>query len=190
MCRITSSLAVLLSLLMVSTSASASACDLSCWFYQEHSDCHTAGSAPEDQESAMSAPSNMDMGPGMNMGAAGSERMMAPDQPANAKPDHSMSPKMDMTTRRFEQATKPELSTSAMPDHSMTLSSCTHETCSQISASASPPNADHSQPNSLYWIATDISNPGNLWTGFHSIRPGPPPPKILAVPHLTTTLRI
>ena len=67
---------------------------------------------------------------------------------------------------------------------------CMHEPCSLISTPASPPQADHSQLNSLHWIAISISSPVNLWIGFHWIRVGASPPKLPATPLHVTTLRI
>ena len=92
--------------------------------------------------------------------------------------------------RRFEQATKPATRTDTMHDHSKGMSSCTHETCSQLSTSASPPGADHSQPNSLHRLAVSISSPVNLLVSFHWVRLGTPPPKLLTADRLITTLRI
>jgi hypothetical protein len=121
-----------------------------------------------------------------------SESMIEPDTGMNAVPGHSMSmsPVLGMATERFENATKPEMRTSAMHDDSQAVSSCTHETCSQISASTSPPNADHSQPNSLNWVAINVSSPVNLWIDLRWIRPGISPPKLLAAHRLVTALRI
>jgi len=184
--RLTSLLAVLLSLLMVSTSVSASACDLSCWLHQAHFDCHTASSSTTLEETPMS------MSPDMDMSSNHSESMIQPDAGMNAIPGHSMpmSPELRMATERFESATKPELRTSALHNHSKAVSSCTHETCSQISASVSPPQADRCQPNSLHWVAINVSSPVNLWIDLHWIRPGTSPPKLLATHRLVTTLRI
>jgi hypothetical protein len=182
---ITSSLAGLLSLLLVSTPVSAWACDLSCSSHQAHSDCHTSATTSKD-DAAMSMP------PGMDMGSDHSESSMGPDTAMSAVPGHSMSmsPQQEMATQRFEEATRPEMKTRAMHDHSKSVSSCTHETCSQVSASASPPGADHPQPNFLHRVAISISSPANLWITFHWIRPGTLPPELLTVDRLVTTLRI
>jgi len=183
--RITSSLAGLLSLLLISSPVSAWACDLSCSWHQAHSDCHTSV-ATSKNDTAISMP------PGMDMGSDQSESPVSPDTVMGAAPGHSMSmsPQQEMATRRFEQATKPATRTGTMHDHSKGMSSCTHETCSQLSTSASPPGADHSQPNSLHWLALSISSPVNLLVSFHWVRLGTPPPKLLTTDHLITTLRI
>lgn len=182
---VTGSLAALLSLLLVSAPVSAWACDFSCSSRQARSDCHTSATTSKN-DSAMS------MRPGMDMGPDQTESPMEPDATMNAAPGHSMAmpPQQEMATHRFEQATKPEMKTVAMRDHSNSMSSCSHETCSQISTSASPPRADHSQPNSLDRIAISISIPANLWIAFHWIRPGIPPPKLLTANRLATILRI
>jgi hypothetical protein len=183
--RITSLLAGLLSLLLISSPVSAWACDFSCSSQQALSDCHTSATTSND-DTAMSMP------PGMDMGADHSESSMGPDAVMNATPIHSMSMsrQQEMVTRRVEQATAPEIKTGATQDHSKSMSSCTHETCSQVSVSASPPGADHSQPNSLHRVAIAISSPANLWITFHWISPGTPPPKLPTADRLVTTLRI
>ena len=183
--RAISSLGALLSLLMISAPVSAWACDVSCSSRQAHSDCHALVST-SNHDTAMAMP------PGMVMGSDQSESPMVPDTVVGAVPGHSMSvsPQQEMATRRFEQASKPATRTDTLHDHSKGMSSCTHETCSQLSTSASPPGSDHSQPDSLHWLAVSISSPVNLFVSFHWVQLGTPPPKILAVAHLTATLRI
>ena len=210
-------LALVLSLLMVSTSVSASACDLSCGLHQAHSDCLTVGSVTADKDGpAMSMPSDMDMRPDesermvgahmgadatalsmsmppdMDMGPDDSNSMTSSNANLNARPGQTlaMPPQLEGVTESFGRAAKAEMGTRAMLNHSGTLSSCMHEPCSQTSMSVSPPTGDRVQPSSLHWMPTGISNPVNIWTTFHWISTGPPPSKILAVDHLTTTLRI
>ena len=182
---ITTSLAALLSLLLISAPVSAWACDVSCSSHQAHSDCHASATTTKD-DTAMSMP------PGMDMGSDQSESPMGPDTVLSAAPGHSMamSPQQEMATRRFEQATKPATRTGTMHDHSKGMSSCTHETCSQLSTSASPPGADHSQPNSPHRLAVSTSSAINLLVSFHWVRHGTPPPKLLTADRLITTLRI
>jgi hypothetical protein len=187
---VTNSLAALLSILIVSTSMSASACDLSCWLRQTHSDCHAVNSAGVDKDdTTMSMPSGMDMG--MGMGSGHSESMTGPAM-SGTQPGHSMLmlPQMGMATERFESASEPGTGRGAMPDYSKGISSCAHEPCSQAWASASPPAGDHSQPKSPRPIAISISAPVNLRVAFCSIRVGTHPPGILASDRLVTTLRI
>jgi len=134
----------------------------------------------------------MSMPPGMDMGSDYGEASMGPDTDMSAMPGHSMamSPQQEMAPERFERASKPETGRSAMHDHSKSVSSCTHETCSQVSASASPPRADLSQHSDQLWMAIRVVSPGNLYITFHRIRLETPPSKILAPDRLTTTLRI
>jgi hypothetical protein len=182
---ITSSLAALLSLLLVSAPVSAWACDMSCSSHQAHSDCH-ASATPSENDTAISMPAGMDMGSDQSESPTGSDTVMS----AARDRSMSMSPQQEMARRHFEQATKPATRTDTLHDHSKGMSSCTHETCSQLSTSASPPGSDPSQPDSLHWLAVSISSPVNLFVSFHWVQLGTPPPKILAVAHLTTTLRI
>jgi len=182
---ITTSLATLLSFLLISAPVSAWACDLSCSSHQARSDCHSS-TATSKEDTAMS------MTPGMDMGSDQTEGPMEPDTAISATPGHSMpmSPQQEMATRRLEQVSKIEMRTGALHDHSNTVSSCTHETCSQVSASASPPSAHHSQPSSLHRIASSISSPVNLRTDFRWVQLGTPLPKLLTAVSLITILRI
>jgi hypothetical protein len=216
--RVGSSLAaLLLSLLMVSTSVSASACDLSCWLHQAHSDCSTVGAATANIGSAaMSMPSDMEMpqgegermagphlgeedttasmsmAPDMDMGTDHSEHMASSGANHFASLSHSvvMPPQLEGMPESFVRVAKAELGTRAVLNNSGTLSSCLHEPCSQSSMSVSPPTADHSQPSSLHWMPTSVSNPVNIWSAFRWINPESPPAIVLAVDHLMTTLRI
>src|ERR1700676_3464800 len=124
---ITTSLAALLSLLLISAPVSAWACDVSCSSHQAHSDCHASATTSKD-DTAMSMPSGMDMGSDQSESPTGSDMVMG------AVPGHSMSmsPQQEMATRRFEQATKPATRTGTMHNHSTGMSSCTHETASQL----------------------------------------------------------
>src|ERR1017187_2050718 len=99
---VTSALAALLALLIVSTSVSASACDLSCWLRQTHSDCHAVNSAIAGKDdTAMSMPPGMDTG--MDMGSDHNESTTGPAMTAT-RLGHSMLmfPQMGMATDRFE----------------------------------------------------------------------------------------
>lgn len=205
--------ALLLSILMVLTSASGADCDLSCWLNQAHSDCHTAAVAANKGGAVMSMSSDMDMRPSesergvgphtddatidsmpadMDMGPDHSNSMAGTDTNLTARPGHAMAmpPQLEGVAESLVRAPKAETGTRAMLTHPGTLSSCMHEPCSQTSMSVSPPTGDHLQPSSLRWMLTVISNSANIWTTFHWTRPGTSPPRILAVDHLTTTLRI
>jgi hypothetical protein len=185
-CVASSLVAAILTLLMVLTSVSASACDLTCWLHQAHSDCLTVSTAMSGKDTAMSMPADMDMGPDNSSSMTGS------DWSVNVMPGHSksMSPEMDGVTGRFDPVTRHEMRTSTLPDHSKGISSCTHEPCSQTSVSVPPPAGDHCQPSFLHWVAVSISSPISLWIGFHWIQPETPPLKILVANRLVTTLRI
>ena len=182
--RITSSLAVLLSLLLLSTSASV--CDLSCSFHQMLPGCQTAKSATDDKQTSISMPS------GMDMGSDNSENMTEPDRDKVAASDHppSMSSRMEMTAEHLEQAAEPQMGTRALPDHSKNLLSCIHGPCRQISASITLSKSDRSQPKCLNWIAISILSALNFDIGFHRIRLQTPSSEMLAPDRLTTTLRI
>jgi hypothetical protein len=211
--RVGSSLAALvLSLLMVSTSVSASACDLSCWLNHAYSDCHTetkdgaamsmsldmdmhSGESEHTVEPQMGADATIDSMPmpaDIDMGSDGSDSMAGADAYLNARAGHfmAMSPQLEGVIETSVRVAKGEMGGRTMLNRSGSLSPCMHEPCSQTSMSVSPPTGDRSQPTSLYWMPTGISSPFNIWTSFHWTRPGTPPPKILAVDHPTTTLRI
>jgi hypothetical protein len=183
--RTRSSLAALLSLLLVSAPVSAWACDLSCTSHQAHSDCHSS-------VTTSNADKGMSMPPGMDMGSDQGGGPMGPNAFMSAAPGHSMSmsPHQDLTTQRFELATNTGMRTGAIHDHSMSVSSCTHETCSQVSTAASPPRADLFQPSHQLWMAIRVVSPDNLHITFNRLRLETPPSKMLAPDHLTTTLRI
>jgi hypothetical protein len=206
--RITNSLAVLLSLLTVASSVSASSCDLTCWLRRAHSDCHRLGSAATVKKTAMSGDMDMGSGHGESMtapdtnmspmpshsmssgiGLGRSQSMSAPQERLNARPDRamSMSPQMEMVPERFVSATQRE---TRRADHRKALSPCTHELCSQVSASTSPPSGSQSQYNSLHSTATISLSPLNLGTSFRWIKLGIAPPELLATDCLTTILRI
>jgi hypothetical protein len=208
--RITNSLAVLLSLLMAASSVSASSCDLTCWLRRAHSECHSVGPAGAVEVTAMSMSGDRDMGSGrgesvaasdtnMNsmsghsmssdMGPGRSKSMSAPQGRLNARPDRAMSmfPQMEMVPKRFVSATQPK---TRRADHSTPLSPCTHEPCSQVSASTSPPSGSQSQCNPLHRAAIVILSPLHLRTSFHWIKLGVPPPKLLTADRLTTILKI
>jgi hypothetical protein len=187
MCKIARSLAALLSVLMVSAPLSASACDLSCWLHQTASDCHSASSATEGNQRMMPPSSAMDMSPEAEMSSHATQSNAGPDQSVNASTRHSMSAPMDMV--RSLQVKKSEVSASTTFDHSKTLSPCSHETCSQASASVSPPRASQAQSVYLHCVAIKVSSRANLSTSSHRIAPGTLPPLNLAV-DLLPTLRI
>jgi hypothetical protein len=194
---------------MVSTLASASACDLACSLRQTRSDCH-AGS-PKPKEAGMSMPSILHMGSSpnehhqmpvppadagtppdnsmsmpvdMDMGAERSDSSTAADTIMNAAPGHlillPLPPRPELLTERFMRAPEPGMRTSAMPRHPGTRSSCTHETCRQISSSTSPRRSDHPQPSAADGTPTHVPSTVNLRTSSHQIRLESPPESLLA----------
>src|SRR4029077_5039015 len=109
--RVGSSLtALLLSLLMVSTSVSASACDLSCWLNQAHSDCHT-----ETKDGAV-----MSMSSDMDIRSDASERVGGPQMGADPMTDSMpMAPEMDMGGDSSGNTAGADTKLRARPGHSM-----------------------------------------------------------------------
>jgi hypothetical protein len=192
-------MAALISIFFVFTSISASACDLSCWLRQGQDDCHSGASmSGEDAGTAMTSAMPM------AMGSRQMQHMMAPDARAGTPLDSlinvsfeigtprrlmPMSPQMEMAVQRIIELSKPGTSSTALPGHSRDLSSCAHEACSQIWASASPPGARHAQPDFLYHGPIRLAIATVLWTRSDSIKTGSPPPELRAE-HLVTSLRI
>ena len=183
------SLPVLLSVLLVCTPLSASACDLSCWLNQTAPDCHSASSATEADQRMMSASSAMDMSSEAETSSHVTQSHAAPDHTVNASTHHSMPQQMDMVRGSLQVIKKSDVSSSATFDPSKTLSPCSHETCSQASASALPPRASGDQPAYLHCAAIGGWSPANFLTSSHRVAPGTAPPINLPV-HLLTTLRI
>ena len=183
------SLPVLLSVLLVCTPLSASACDLSCWLHRTASDCHSASSATEADQRMMSASSAMDMSSEAETSSHVTQSHAAPDHSVNASTHHSMPQQMDMVRGSLQVIKKSDVSSSATFDPSKTLSPCSHETCSQASASALPPRARGDQPAYLHCTAIGGWSPANFLTSSHRVAPGTAPPINLPV-HLLTTLRI
>jgi hypothetical protein len=215
---ISSSLSLLLSLLIFSNVVSASACDLACWLGRAHSDCHDGGSATAREADMSMSPSmlmhvnrdetkrtdgtpgrtitdpedSMAMPADMDMGSDGDDSTVGTDAATNATPSTSMfmSKQLDMMTEPLVREQKPVMEESAVPGHSRTVSSCTHETCSQISASTSPPKAQYSDHDALCSVAGSASSLLNVRTDFHWIRPGTPPAENAPVDHLAAILRV
>jgi len=176
--------AVTLPLFMISTSIAASVCDLSCWFRQAQSGCHTPSSPTAGSEMAMSMPADMDMGLDQ------SDSMAGPD-PVVTTMSHSMSmpSQMQLFTGRSVRATNNETSGTSMPDHSKgTL--CIHQICAQVGTSRASSDPGRFQSISLHSIAINATSPRNSRIHFPWLGSGSPPPKTLTVGRLTATLRI
>jgi hypothetical protein len=192
---ITSSFAALLSLLMISTSVSASVCDLSCWLRRAHFDCHTAGSATAGNEMAMSMPMDMDMGSssGESMteaGAAITTRDNCPSMSVRMRMTMAMFTHEQKANDRFEFASTIETGSDSMPSHSKTISACTHEPCSQIWSSGSPPSRHQTPASSQYGLAIGFSNPAMTTIDFRQMTVGTSPPGLPGTKPLVTSLRI
>jgi len=170
--KMTGLLPTLLSVLLVSAPLSTSACDLSCWLHQTGSGCHSVSSATEDNQRTP-ASSKMDMSSEAETSSQGAQCNEDPVRHANpGARHHSMSAQMNMVRGSLQAIQKSEVSSNAMFDNSNTLSPCSHETCSQASASASPPGASRAQPAYLHFVAIHISSPEKFLTTFHRMAPG------------------
>jgi hypothetical protein len=135
---------------------------------------------------------SMSMAADMDMTLDQSNSMAGTDTNLDARLGHSMAmpPQPESVTETLGRTAKAEMGATASLNQFRSLRPCMHEPCSQNSMSVSPPTGDHSQPKSVVGMPTDIFNPLNFWTAFQWIKSGPPPPTILAVDCLTTTLRI
>jgi hypothetical protein len=179
----------LLSILMVFTPVSVSACDLSCWLRQTSSDCHSTSSDAEDGLRMTSRSSAMDMSADMEMSSDGAQSKAGPHESAQDATGHLMSAQMDMIRSARQVISKAEVSGGTGFDQSRALSPCSHETCSQATTSVSPPSARQSQSVNLYCAVMDVSSAANLLTTSHRIARGSPPP-INHPADLLPTLRI
>jgi hypothetical protein len=213
---ITGLLAAFLSLLLISSSASASACDFSCWLRQTGNDCHATGT-----EANLSTSSTM----AMDMSARGNLQTPS-DVPGTADLDDSMAGmdmtssntlsnepmavdiKMEMNRDAQVGSFMPMLSSADMPEeysthipvsalainaahrHSGTSSLCAHETCSQIAASASPPHADHRNVSLLNYVHVYLAVAINLNCFRQKASPGTSPPQVPLPDGLAAVLRI
>jgi len=197
--KVISFLPALVSMLMVSTSLSASACDLSCWLQQRRSDCHS-GWATEGNQRTMSASSStsaMDMSSAAEMSSHAVQSVAGTDHIVNAGAHqsmsvHSMSAQMDMVSGSLQVIRKSDVKSSVTFDRSKGLSPCSHEGCSHVSVSASPPRASRAQLSYLAYlhgVAIHISTLANLSTSSRRIASGMPLPINLAVDFFPT-LRI
>jgi hypothetical protein len=168
--------AVTLPLFMISTSISASVCDLSCWFLQTPSNCHESTSHATPNQMAMPMPADMDMGP--DAGATPPGRSV------------SMPLQMQTTTEHPGDAAKRETGGNPVPGHSKGASSCIHQTCAQIGTYGASSDPGRTRPNSGHAMTIDVSISGDCRSHPSWLGPGSPPPRTFAVSGLTTTLRI
>jgi hypothetical protein len=187
--KIARAMTALLSMVMVFAPLSASACDLSCWLQQSAPDCHAAGHSKEAGQSFMSASSAMDMSAEGEMSSHDPQENAAADYAMNAAAHHWMTPQMDLVRTSLEAIRTSGVRSSSGFDHSRNLSLCSHESCSQTSASASPPRVSGYQPACLYALDIARGNPAYFLTNPHRAAPRTSPPIIVAA-NLLTTLRI
>jgi hypothetical protein len=172
---------------------SASACDLSCWLGREASDCHAAVSATEGEHRMMSASSQMDMSSEMGTRPQDTQAKAGSNHRVKTGAGHSMSAQMDMVRVSLRVTAKSKVGSSATFDPPKRLSPCSHEMCSQASASASPPRGGQAHPAYLHSGAIGVLHATNLSTkpptGGYRIVSGTPPPINLPV-DLLPILRI
>lgn len=168
---VTSLLATTLAVFIASAPASVSACDLSCWLHQAHSDCHSPSSTLKNESGAMRGMdmSGMDMG-GMDM-ASGKGQV----ESVTGMPGHSMI-HLEMAADGTEQAAEP----GASHNGSGSLSSCVDEACGQTAISASPPGKHHLDlDSSVARIGGASLVNGRI--GIHRVSPGTSLPDIPSV---------
>jgi len=190
--RVQSWLAVLASILMISTSASAWACDLSCSLRQARSDCHAATGMRrhEGQRSVNSGVDSKTMpNDSMSMGGDMDMDMGAGDTSAMAAPTYTMAgmPHTQMATERSIDK-MPRVRTSGAPGHSAAHSACSHEACSEISVSASPPSRGQFVSNVVHVAVTRASNLFDLSVNILPAKFGIPPPEPLPDSSPTTEI--
>jgi hypothetical protein len=173
--KMTSLLPALLSMLMVCTSVSVSACDLSCWLRQTSSDCHSGNSAMENGAETMSVSSVMDMSAEMKISSHGAQNKAGLGQSTKGVAGHQMSAQMDMVGSALQAINEIDATSSTRFDHSRALSSCSHEACSQATASVSPPSASQNQSAYLHCAILDLSSATNLVINSRQLARGSPP---------------
>jgi hypothetical protein len=203
--RVTSALAILLSMLTVA--ASTSTCDLMCWFNQGHSACHTV---PSDgrQATDMSMPgmdmsSSQDAGPsgmkpmdtaGMDMGPQSGDAASLPARSLEANfhpmPGHLMPGQADATIERFEIAAPTGSATAVRLGDSDRVTPCAHAVCVQISVSSSPPRSGHAQFYFMRLTAIGAAGSTDLWTSVRRPTPVILHPQAPSLDPFATTLRI
>jgi hypothetical protein len=172
MYRVAKLLPAMLSVLMVPTSVSVSACDLSCWLNQASPECHSASPGAKDR---MTASSMMEMSAEMEMGSHAARIQQPLEGRASSVTRHLMFAPMKMTRRAPEVISKTEVSAGATFDHSKALSPCSHEMCSQDATSSSPSGTSQSRSPGLHWAVIRVSIPANPLTSSNRMLRGAPP---------------
>ena len=200
---VTGALACVLSLLIVSTSASASICDLSCWLHQVDSDCHATAFSPAGQAMTSPMPSGMHMDApadatpmtmdsdntsGMDMAAEGNEGL--PALRFEPHPAHLMSTHIDLAIGHLKSTARSGQNSKSERHHSASLSCCANGNCARSTVSAPPPDSGQSQPSCLHFVAISISGPAYFWTTSQKISSATLPREDFPVRIQTTTLRV
>jgi hypothetical protein len=173
MYRVAKLLPAMLSVLIVPTSVSVSACDLSCWLHQASPECHSASPGTEDR---MTASSMMEMSAEMEMGSHAVRIQQPLEGRASSATRHLMFAQMKMTRRAPQVISKTEVRAGATFDHSKALSPCSHEMCSQDATSSSPPGTSQSCSPDLHLAVICVSTPANPLTRSNPVAPGAAPP--------------
>jgi hypothetical protein len=173
--KLASPLATLLSVILATTSISASACDLSCWLHPADSDCHIAGSyaslKSRTVESRPSVPEMKSHHCGRSIGT-------------HAGGTHAG----DVARTHF--ASSATGMHGAGSEGSRTFSSCAQEECRKPSASTSPPRRNSSQTDPSPAEEIGILNLFSFPVSSQQTRLERPPSGIPAPDRLTTSLRI
>ena len=173
--KMVSPLATLLSVILATTSISASACDLSCWLHLADSECHIAlFHASFESRTVESKPSVSEMkshhcGRSIGTHAGGTHA-------GDAARSHFASSMAGMH--------------GAGSEGSRTVSSCAQEECRKPTAFTPPPQRTFSQTDSLPAEEIGILNLFSFTVKSQQTRLETPPSGILAPDRLTTSLRI
>lgn len=208
MSRVKASLIIILSLVMISSPVSTSACELSCWLGQAHSDCHSAGSGMStdsdlgDQDINAPAANNTDMN-SMDMGSMGmnsveaestfvdpgSSASAAEYQTSIAASPMPMSDDLRGNPSRFTRLTIPA-ARRVPPVDQPGLHNCNRGLCGQVSVLVSPPNCAQSRLVSTSRVPTGVLGLAGVSSGIPPIGIRDPLHTILGRSSLTSILRI
>jgi len=173
--KIASPLATLLSVIVATTSISASACDLSCWLHLADSECHIAGSYTSLKSRTVESKPSV---PEMKSHHCG--RSIGPHAARTYAGDAARSHFASSATGMHGEGS----------EGSRTVSSCTQEECRKPSASTSPPQRNSSQTDSSPAEEIGILNLFSFTVNSEQTRLERPPSGISAPDRLTTSLRI
>lgn len=180
--RIASPIAILLSLLMAATSASAAVCDVSCWLHTANSDCHPTASASHISIEVRSTSSVADK--------ASNHCGHRTRVQGNSMHGNSVASANGMPAVEARHSEQPPQDANFAPDSSGRMSSCAQQSCDGPSVSSLKTDGIISQIVPLYAATmrtisffSSCANPPAA--GLKS-----PPLSILAADPLLGTLRI